>query len=205
MSEEAGPPPVKKTNWLRMAIDYAAPLAFLAVWLIKRDYMLATWVLMGGSAVAVAAGLIFEKRLAPLPLVAGGFALVFGTLTLVFHDPRFIKMKMTFVDVSFGVFVLSGLFFKRMPLKSLLADTLVMPDVAWRTLSLRYGLFFLAVAAVNEVVWRTQSDERWAIWRIIALAAPFVFSLFQAPLLMKYMEDPSKVPPLPPIDPDVQA
>jgi intracellular septation protein len=203
MSEEAGPQ-AKKTNWLRMVIDYAAPIAFLAVWLIKRDYMLATWVLMGGSALAVAAGLILEKRLAPLPLVAGGFALVFGTLTLVFHDPSFIKMKMTFVDVAFGVVVLSGLFFKRMPLKQLLGETLVMPDIAWRTLSLRYGLFFLAVAGVNEVVWRTQTDKIWGIWRIVALAAPFVFSLFQAPLLMKYIEDPDKVPPpLPPVDPDV--
>jgi len=204
MTQEAAPPPAKKTDWLRMVIDYAAPLAFLAVWLIKRDYLLATKVLMVGSVVAVIAGLVLQKRLAPLPLVAGGFAIVFGTLTLVFHDPKFIKMKMTFVDISFGVVVLSGLFFKRMPLKQLMGDALVMPDVAWRTLSLRYGLFFFAIAAINEAVWRTQTDKIWGWWRVVALAAPFVFSAFQAPLLMKYIEDPDKVPPpMPPIDPDV--
>lgn len=188
----------KSAQWIRTTVDYLAPLAFIAVILVKHDFQLATWVLVGSSAVALLVGWVAERRLAPLPLFAGTLALVFGTLTLIFHDPRFVKMKMTFADVALGVAVLSGLFFKRMPIKALMGDAIDMPDSAWRTLSMRYGVFFLACAAVNEVVWRTQSDERWGVWRLVAMGAALVFSVFQAPLLMKHMKTADEAPPPPP-------
>lgn len=180
----------KKHAWVQPTVDYLAPLSFIAVILVTRNFQLATWVLVGASALSLIVGWVMERRIAPIPLFAGLMALVFGTLTLVFHDPKFVKMKMTFVDTALGTAVLSGLFFKRMPIKALMGGALEMPDPAWRTLSLRYGLFFLACAVINEAVWRTQTDARWAIWRLVAIALAVGFSFFQVPLIMKHMDDP---------------
>lgn len=190
-----------KGQWVRVAVDYLAPIAFVAVILTTHDFQLATWVLVGASAIALIVGWVAERKLAPMPLIAGGAALVFGALTLIFKDPSFVKMKMTVIDVALAAAILGGMAMGKMPLKSLMGSALEMPDHAWRTLSIRYALFFLACAVVNEVVWRTQSDERWGVWRLVALGAALVFSVFQAPLLMKYMRQPDEAPPPSPPDP----
>ena len=98
-----------------------------------RDLTAATWWLMGGSVVSLLVGLIAEKRLAPMPLIAGIFALVFGGLTLGFHDPRFIKIKPTVVNVIFGSALLIGTAMGRNPLKWLLGEAFpgARPE-AWR-------------------------------------------------------------------------
>jgi intracellular septation protein len=183
----------KKTQiWVRTAVDYACPLAFLATLLITHDFQRATWVLVGASAAALLTGWIVERRLAPIPLLAGGAALVFGTLTLVLHNSAFVKMKMTFVDCALAVALLGGLMLKRNPLKAMIGESLALPDAAWRTLTIRYAAFFLSCAAANELVWRTQSDARWAMFRIAVLVATVVFSFAQAPFLMKHIQGPDE-------------
>jgi len=177
-------------KWVRTIVDYAAALAFLGTVLVTRNFQLATWVLVGASAVALAVGWIAERRLAPLPLFSGVLALIFGTLTLVFHDPAFVKMKMTVVDLLLAVFLVAGLWTKKHPLKVLVGDALVMPDAAWRTLTVRYAAFFFACAVINEIVWRTQTDATWAVWRLAAMGAAVAFSLTQTPFLMKHLQDP---------------
>jgi intracellular septation protein len=179
-------------KWVRTFVDYAAALAFLGTILITRNFQLATWVLVGASALALLVGWIAERRLAPLPLFSGVLALIFGTLTLVFHDPAFVKMKMTVVDVLLAGFLLAGLWTKKHPLKVLVGDALILPDAAWRTLTVRYAVFFLACGVINEIVWRTQPDDRWAVWRLVAMGAAIVFSLTQTPFLMKHLQDPKE-------------
>lgn len=177
-------------KWIRAGVDYAAPIAFVATLLTTRDFQLATWVLVGASALALAVGWLAERRLALLPLIGGGLALVFGGLTLIFHDPSFVKMKLTFVNGGLGLGLYIGLILKKNPLKKLLGEAFVLPDAAWRTLTFRYATYFLCCAALNEAVWRTQSDERWAIFRLLLLGGALVFSVTQAPFLMKHMQKP---------------
>jgi intracellular septation protein len=185
-------------RWVRIAVDYGAPIAFAAVFFPTRNFMLATWVLVGASVLALALGFIVERRLAPLPLIAGALALVFGGLTLVFNDPGFVKMKVSVVNSLFAAALLGGVAAGKNPLKMLLGESLTLPDAAWRTLTLRYGLYFVAVAAANEFVWRTQSDETWVAFRIGLLPAALLFSLTQAPYLMKHMKRPDEATPEPP-------
>jgi intracellular septation protein len=184
------------TVWIRTGVDYASLLAFVGTLIITHDFQRATWVLMGTSVVALAVGWITERRLAPIPLLTGVSALVFGTLTLVFHDKSFVKMKMTFVDATLAIVLFIGFFIKRNPLKALIGDNLTLPDEAWRILSVRYALFFTASAMCNEAVWRTQSDARWGLFRIAAVVAAVIFSLTQAPFLMKHMTPPPEEPPV---------
>jgi intracellular septation protein len=195
---EEGEVKSKTAAWVRIAVDYAAPIAFVATLLlaprfkVAEPFQLATWVLVGGSAVALITGYVVERRIAPLPLFAGLAALVFGTLTLVFHDKSFVKMKLTFVDGALAAGLIGGLIAGRNPLKALLGDQIKIPDQAWRVLTIRYAIFFIACAAANEAVWRTQSDARWGMFRLLLLGAALLFSVAQTPFLMKHMQPPEE-------------
>ena len=129
-------------------------------------------------------------------MIAGGFALVFGTLTLVFHDPNFIKIKPTASNLAFSITLFIGLWLKRNPLGWLLGDALPLPDEAWRKLTLRYALFFLAMALLNEIVRRTQPEPVWVLFRMPGLIVLAVlFSLTQVPFMMKYLRTVEAPPP----------
>jgi intracellular septation protein len=177
--------PQQKT-YLRLAIDYSGAAAFLAGYLVTRNVQTATWWLVGMSAVAIVANFALERKLAPLPLIYGGASLVFGTLTLVLHDKSFIKMKPTFLDIAFGSALLIGLAVGKSPIKLILGDSLKLSEPGWQRLTLRYGMFFLLLAALNEVVWRTQSDATWALFRFPgALIISLLFSFTQIPMMFK--------------------
>ena len=161
-----------------------------------RDLTGATWWLVIGSGLSLLVGLIVERRLAPMPMIAGGFALVFGTLTLVFHNPEFIKIKPTASNLAFSIALFAGLWLKRNPLGWLLGDALPLPDEAWRKLTLRYALFFLSMAVLNEIVRRTQSNDVWVLFRMPGLILLAVaFSLTQVPFMMKYLHSAEAPPP----------
>ena len=184
-------------SWVTWFVDYFALAAFLAGYFVSgRNLQQATWALVIGSAVALAVGVAVERRLAAFPAIAGGAALLFGGLTLVFHDARFLKIKPTVMNLVFAAVMFGGLILRKHPLKLLLGEAIEMPDQAWRKLTLRYGIFFTALAALNEVVWRTQSEATWVWFRFPGLMVlTLVFSLSQAPLLMKYMKAAELPPP----------
>ena len=179
----------------------AAPASLLHVTLAvggagKYDLTGATWWLVIGSVLSLLVGLVVERRVSPMPMIAGGFALVFGTLTLVFHDPNFIKIKPTASNLAFSITLFIGLWLKRNPLGWLLGDALPLPDEAWRKLTLRYALFFLAMALLNEIVRRTQPEPVWVLFRMPGLIVLAVlFSLTQVPFMMKYLRTVEAPPP----------
>jgi intracellular septation protein len=177
--------PQQKTI-LRMVIDYSGAAAFVIGYFVTKDFQKATWVLVIVSALALALGFAAERRVAPLPLIYGGAALVFGALTLIFHDPRFVKMKTTFVDLSLGVAMLVGLSLGKSPIKLLVGESLKMSEDGWKRLTLRFGVFFICLAIANEIVWRTQPDKVWVLFRMPGLLIiAFLFSFTQIPMMMK--------------------
>lgn len=177
----------KSRALVRAGVDYAGPLAFLLGYLVTHNMLSATWALVGASAIALAVGYGVERRVAPLPLLSGLAALIFGGLTLVFHDPRFVKIKPTAINTLLGLVMLGGVALKRNPLKALMGDALKLSDDAWRTLTLRYGVFFLCVAALNETIWRTQPEPIWVWFRMPGLQLLALgFSMTQLPLMMKH-------------------
>ncbi|HEX6859379.1 MAG TPA: inner membrane-spanning protein YciB [Caulobacteraceae bacterium] len=184
---------------VRAVVDYGGLAVFAVGFLLTRDLVQATWWLVAGSALSLAVGFAVEKRVAPMPLIAGGAALLFGVLTLVFHNPAFIKAKPTVVNLLFAAGLLGGLAIGKNPLKMLLGESLTLSDRAWRSLSIRYGLFFIAMAGLNLVVWLKFSDAVWVFFRFPGLAILAVaFSLTQVPFMMKHMKD-AEAPP-PPVD-----
>ncbi len=173
-------------GWVRMVVDYAG-LAGLAIgYLLTHNLLTATFAFVVVSLAAVGVGFVMERKVAPLPLLFSVMALVFGVATLVFHDPRIIKMKTTVLDGALGAGLIVGYLLGRSPVKLLLGSTLQLTEAAWRRLTLRYGLFFLALAMVNEIVWRTQSDAVWVLFRMPGmLIVSLLFSATQIPGMMK--------------------
>lgn len=172
---------------VRAAVDYLGLAAFaVAFFASGKSFIVATWALVAGCAFALAVGLVVERRIAPLPALAGVAALIAGLLTLAFKDPVFVKMKPTVVNSILGLGLLAGLAAGKNPLKLLLGEALHLTDSGWRKLTVRYGLFFLVLAALNEVVWRTQSNETWVIFRMPGLPLlALAFSLAQVPVMLK--------------------
>lgn len=186
-----------RRHWVRWFVDYSALVVFLAAFFLTgRDITEATWWLVGGSAVALAVGLAVERRIAPFPALAGGAALVFGGLTLIFDDPRFLKIKPTVMNTLFGLVLVVGLLLRKNPLKLVLGESFVMPEAAWRQLTLRYAGMFFTLAVLNEIVWRTQPDTIWVVFRFPGLMILTVlFTLTQVPLLMRYVKADDLPPP----------
>jgi intracellular septation protein len=184
-------------HWVRWFVDYSALVVFLiAFFATGRNMQQATWALVAGSALALVVGLAVERRLAPFPAIAGGAALVFGGLSLVFHDPRLLKIKPTVMNGVFAVALLGGLALRRNPLKLLMGEAFEAPEAVWRRLTINYAVFFIALALLNEAVWRTQSDAVWVVFRFPGmLILTVIFSVAHAPLLMKYVRAEDLPPP----------
>lgn len=196
---EAPQTPKPAAQWVRWFVDYSALAAFLIAFFVSgKNMQAATWALVAASAVSLAVGYAVERRLAPVPLVAGGAALVFGGLALVFHDPRLLKIKPTVMNTLFAVLLLGGLALKKNPLRLILSDAFDLPEATWRRLTINYALFFLSLAALNEIIWRTQADATWVLFRFPGLMIlTFAFSLAHAPLLMKHLKTDQTPPPPP--------
>jgi intracellular septation protein len=182
--------------WLHVVLDAAPAVAFLVVLLKTHDFRLATWFVVGGSALALIVGLLIERRLRPLPTFTGGLALVFGSLSLVLHNAEILKMKLTIIDGLLGAILFGGLYLKKNPLKLMLGQAFHLSDHAWAVLAVRYGMFWWACAIANEVVRRTQSDVTWGYFRVAVIVAAVLFALAQTPFLLKH-NTPPESPPLP--------
>lgn len=184
-------------QWVRWFVDYSALAVFLVAFFASGKKMeTATWALVAGSLVALVVGFAVERRVAPVPLIAGGAALVFGGLSLAFHDDRLLKIKPTVMNALFSIGLFVGMAMGKHPLKLFLSDAFDMPEPAWRRLTINYGLFFAALAVLNEAVWRTQSNEVWVLFRFPGLLIlTFVFSIAHAPMLMKYVKAEDLPPP----------
>jgi len=174
-------------SWLRPLVDYG-PLAafFLVYWL--RDLTAATVAIMAATAVALALALVVERRVPMMPLVTAAVVGIFGGLTLWLQDETFIKMKPTIVQLIFAAVLFGGLLLKRPLLKPLLGSAWPLDDDGWHKLSFRFAVFFLAMAAVNEAVWRTQSTDFWVTFKVFGIMAlTFVFVASQVYFMRAHM------------------
>lgn len=186
---------------LKLAIEMGPLMVFFFAnargeWLIERlpvlaniggPIFIATALFMAATVLALVVSWILIRSLPIMPLISGIVVLVFGSLTLWLHDENFIKMKPTIINALFGVILLGGLYFGKSLLGYVFDSAFKLNAEGWRKLTMRWGIFFLFLAVLNEAVWRSFSTDFWVafkVWGTMPITLLFTFA--QMPLVMKY-------------------
>ncbi len=173
-------------SWVKHLVDWGPLIAFFVTFKVG-GLMQATAVLIAATVVLTGLGYALTRKIQPMPLVTLVVVGVFGGLTLWLQDETFIKMKPTIILGLFAAVLLGGLAMGKPPLKLLMGSALELDDAGWRKLTLRFALFFAAIAALNEIVWRTQSTDLWVDFKVFGiLALNVLFMLTQIPLIKRH-------------------
>jgi intracellular septation protein len=171
---------------LKLVLDIGPLILFFAA-NAKFGIYVATASFMVAVLIALVVSYALTKHVAVMPVVTAVIVLVFGGLTLILHDDLFIKLKPTIIYVLFAGALFFGLIFNK-PLLGMVFDSVFdLTEEGWRKLTWRWAFFFLFLAIVNEVVWRTQSTDFWVNFKLFGVVPlTFIFGALQYPLLMKY-------------------
>jgi intracellular septation protein len=195
-------PAEKKLNpWLKLALELG-PLLIFFLANARGEQMAASWPLinaLGGpiffataafivaTLLALAVSYALTRRLPLMPFVTAIVVVVFGGLTLWLHDETFIKIKPTIIYVLFGGTLLGGLLFGKSFLGYIFDAVFRLTDEGWRKLTVRWGVFFLFLAVLNEIVWRSVSTDTWVSFKVFGFVPiTFIFALTQMPLINRY-------------------
>jgi intracellular septation protein len=181
----------KLNPFLKLGLDIG-PLLLFFVANSRLGIFAGTAVFMVAVVAALGISYAMTRHWPVMPVVSAVIVLVFGGLTLILHDETFIKVKPTIIYALFGGALLVGYFFDK-PLLEIVFDSVFhITDEGWRKLTLRWAGFFLFLAVLNEVVWRTQSTDFWVNAKVFGfMPLTFIFGALQVPLLMKYAVEPA--------------
>jgi intracellular septation protein len=189
MNEPAQTKPAELNPLLKLALDLGPLLLFFFV-NARFGIYAATGAFMVATVVSLVVTYVLIRRIAIMPLVSAIVVMVFGGLTIWFQNETFIKVKPTIIYSLFAIFLLGGLVFGRSLIAIVLDSMFSLDAEGWRKLTLRWGLFFVVMAVVNEIVWRSVSTDAWVAFKTFGfLPLTVVFALAQTPLMMRHAAD----------------
>ena len=179
-------------SFVKFLTDFGPLLIFFVVYYKSgNNLIVAIPPLIVATIIAIIIVYILEKRIPYIPLLGGLLISFFGGLTIYFQNPIFIYLKPTIINIVFAFTLFIGkVFFKKNFLKIFFKGSLKLEEIGWNKLMYRWIGFFIFLAILNEIVWRTQGQEAWVnfkVWGILSLT--FVFTAFQIPLINKYKNE----------------
>ena len=190
-SENETPTPAKKPN--NFWIDFGPLLVFFGAFqYFKRSnpdqaMLWAAGIFAVVAVIALLIGWLKYKHISKMLIFSTAIIVVTAGLALLSGDKRIFFMKPTVINALFGVAVIVGIFFKKNVIKMMMGEAIELPDAKWDTLAIRWGLFFFAMAALNEYIWRYQSEDFWATFKVFGfLPLTFAFTLTQLPFIQKH-------------------
>ena len=170
----------------KLLIDIG-PLAVFFIFYTRSGLQASILPFMVATVIAVLFSYILEKKIPIMPTVGAGIVLLFGGLTIYFDNDVFFKMKPTIINVLFAVILYGGILINKPLLKYLLGAALKLEEACWKILTQRWIGFFISLAVLNEIVWRTQSTDIWVNFKVFGiLPITFIFTMTQFPLIKKY-------------------
>ena len=176
-------------SFLKFITDFGPLLIFFTIY-YKNGNNLAVAIppLIIATVIAVIIMYFIEKKIPYVPLIGGIVISVFGGLTLYFDNPIFLYMKPTIVNIIFaGILIVSKIFFDKNFLKFFLQTAFQLSEIGWNKLNFRWAYFFIFLAILNELVWRTQPEATWVnfkVWGMLPIT--FIFTALQLPLINKH-------------------
>tara|TARA_Y100001970_G_scaffold148683_1_gene182620 strand:+ start:522 stop:1079 length:558 start_codon:yes stop_codon:yes gene_type:complete len=179
-------------SFVKFLTDFGPLLIFFTVYYKGgKNLIIAIPPLIVATLLAVLVVYILEKKIPYIPLVGAILISLFGGLTIFFNNPIFIYIKPTIINILFAIGLLVGkVIFNKNFLKLFFKGSLKLEDMGWNKLMYRWALFFVVLAILNEIVWRTQSEEAWInfkVWGILLLT--FIFVASQVPLIKRYKKN----------------
>ena len=174
---------------LKFVTDFGPLLIFFTVYYKSGNNLtVAIPPLIVATLIAVFLSYVIEKKIPYLPLIGGIIISVFGGLTLYFNNPVFLYMKPTIINVIFALILYTGkTFLNRNFLKYFFQNAFQIDEIGWNKLNDRWMLFFIFLALVNEIVWRTQTEIVWVnfkVWGMLPIT--FIFTALQLPLINRH-------------------
>jgi intracellular septation protein len=186
MSDVKKPNSAPQPSGMKTIIEMV-PLLLFGIAYAFYGIKTATGVLMVATVASLVASYFLLGHMTPMLIATTALVVGFGSLTFLFDDPRFIKMKPTAVNVLFAGVLTWGLMSGRLLLKKLLGEALQLTSEGWRQLTIRWIVFFLFLALLNEIVWRTQSEPDWVKFKLFGnLGLTFAFMIAQVGLIKRY-------------------
>jgi intracellular septation protein len=186
VSNAPAAPRKKLKPGLKLLLEMGPLVLFFLVY-TRFGIFAGTGALMAATIVALAVTYSLTRHLPVMPMVTAAMVVVFGGATLLLHDATFVKMKATIVYLLFAAALLGGLLFGKALLSVAFDSVMNLTEEGWRKLTLRWGLFFIAMAAVNEFVWRTQPEDFWVKFKVFGFVPlTILFAISQTPLMLKH-------------------
>lgn len=171
---------------LKLATEIG-PLILFFVANAKFNIFAATATFMVAIIVSLIVSWVMTRHLPIMAIVSAVVVLVFGTLTLALRDETFIKVKPTIIYALFGAVLAVGLAMGRSLIALVFDQVLELTEEGWRRLTLRWTAFFFVMAALNEIVWRTQTTDFWVAFKLFgAVPLTFIFAVAQYPLMKRF-------------------
>ena len=176
-------------NISKLLIDIG-PLAIFFVFYTRSDLKSAILPFMIATVIAVIFSYIIEKKIPIMPTAGAFIILVFGGMSIYFDNEIFFKMKPTIINILFAGILYAGIIFNKPLLKYLLGTAIKLQDEGWDILTKRWVGFFIALAILNEIIWRTQSTDIWVSFKVFGiLPITFIFTITQFTLIKKYQTE----------------
>ena len=174
-------------SFIKLFIDIGPLAVFFIYYKISGDLIDAILPLMLATVISVVISYILEKKIPIMPTLGAGIVVIFGGLTILFDNKIFIFMKPTIINIIFAIILYGGIILKKPLLKYLLGSALKLEEEGWSILTQRWIAFFIALAVLNEIVWRTMSEDFWVSFKVFGiLPITFIFTMTQFPLIKKY-------------------
>ena len=174
---------------IKFITDFGPLLVFFTIYFKNdNDLKLAIPPFIIATLIALVIVYFLERKISIVPLTSGILITLFGGLTLYFDNKIFFYMKPTVINLLFAFVLFFGQYItKKSLLKIFFKNSLNLRDEGWNKLNYRWIYFFIFIAILNEIVWRTQSEVFWVnfkVWGLLPIT--FLFTASQIPLINKY-------------------